>query len=73
MNNVDFYHASKVQYIHVYKYFQTPEILRTPLMELCLQTKLLAQPPTTPIADFLARTPEPPSFMVTRNAVQVKL
>ncbi len=49
--------------------FQLPEILRTPLMELCLHTKLLA-PPNTPIADFLNRTPQPPSFMVTRNAVQ---
>ena len=39
-------------------------------MELCLHTKLLA-PPNTPIADFLARTPQPPSFMVTRNAVQM--
>jgi HrpA-like RNA helicase len=47
----------------------TPEILRTPLLELCLQTKLLA-PPNTPIADFLARVPEPPAFLVTRNAVQ---
>ena len=47
----------------------TPEILRTPLLELCLQTKLLA-PPNTPIADFLARVPEPPAYLVTRNAVQ---
>ena len=50
--------------------FQTPEVLRTPLMELCLHTKLLA-PPNTPIADFLNRAPQPPSFMVTRNAVQM--
>ena len=42
--------------------FQTPEIMRTPLMELCLHTKLLA-PPVTPIADFLARTPQPPMFL----------
>ncbi len=39
-------------------------------MELCLHTKLLA-PPNTPIADFLNRAPQPPSFMVTRAAVQV--
>ena len=49
----------------------TPEILRTPLLELCLQTKLLA-PPNTPIADFLARVPEPPAFLVTRNDLQVR-
>ncbi|XP_046660660.1 3'-5' RNA helicase YTHDC2-like [Homalodisca vitripennis] len=49
---------------------QTPEILREPLQELCLHTKLLA-PPNSPIADFLARAIEPPSPLVTRNAVQL--
>ncbi|XP_071513449.1 3'-5' RNA helicase YTHDC2-like isoform X3 [Panulirus ornatus] len=49
---------------------QTPEILRTPLQELCLHTKLLA-PANMPIADFLARAPEAPAFMVIRNAVQL--
>ena len=49
--------------------YGTPEILRTPLLALCLQTKLLA-PPNTPIADFLARVPDPPPFLITRNAVQ---
>ncbi|XP_054265562.1 3'-5' RNA helicase YTHDC2-like isoform X2 [Macrosteles quadrilineatus] len=48
----------------------TPAILREPLQELCLNTKLLA-PPNSPIADFLARAIEPPSPMVTRNAVQL--
>ena len=27
-------------------------------------------PPNTPIADFLAKVPEPPAFLVTKNAVQ---
>ena len=49
--------------------FTTPEILRTSLLALCLQTKLLA-PPNTPIADFLAKVPDPPPFLITRNAVQ---
>ena len=49
--------------------FTTPEILRTSLLSLCLQTKLLA-PPNTPIADFLAKVPDPPPFLITRNAVQ---
>uniref|UniRef100_A0A1B6M6V0 RNA helicase n=1 Tax=Graphocephala atropunctata TaxID=36148 RepID=A0A1B6M6V0_9HEMI len=49
---------------------QTPGILREPLQELCLHTKLLA-PPNSPIADFLARAIEPPSPLVTRNAVQL--
>ena len=46
-----------------------PEILRTPLMELCLATKLLA-PFGTPIAEFLSRAPDPPPFSSTRMAVQ---
>lgn len=49
---------------------QTPEILRLPLQELCLYTKHLA-PPNTPIAEFLERAIEPPSNIVTRNAVQL--
>ena len=36
--------------------FSTPEILRTSLLSLCLQTKLLS-PPNTPISDFLAKVP----------------
>lgn len=64
------YHLfSSIEYREMQQ-FQTPEILRTPLHELCLQTKLLA-PPNTPIADFLAKAIDPPSFMVTRNAVQL--
>ena len=55
-------HASMAQ-------FTTPEILRTSLLSLCLQTKLLAAP-NTPIADFLAKVPDPPPFLITRNAVQ---
>ncbi|CAG2068514.1 unnamed protein product, partial [Timema podura] len=50
--------------------YHTPEILRLPLQELCLHTKLLA-PANTPIADFLAKAIEPPSFVITRNAVQL--
>ncbi|XP_008552870.1 3'-5' RNA helicase YTHDC2 isoform X2 [Microplitis demolitor] len=50
--------------------YQTPEILRLPLQELCLFTKHLA-PGNTPIAEFLERALEPPSNMITRNAVQL--
>ena len=31
----------------------------------------LLSPPNTPIADFLNRAPQQPSFMVMRNAVQM--
>lgn len=62
------YHLiSQTRFSSLHK-FQVPEILRVPIHELCLQAKLLA-PPNIPIADFLARAPDPPAFMVTRNAV----
>ncbi|XP_015112250.1 3'-5' RNA helicase YTHDC2 [Diachasma alloeum] len=50
--------------------YSTPEILRLPLQELCLFTKHLA-PGNTPIAEYLDRALEPPSNIVTRNAVQL--
>ncbi|XP_067934635.1 3'-5' RNA helicase YTHDC2-like isoform X1 [Watersipora subatra] len=50
--------------------FQVAEIIRSPLQELCLHTKLLA-PCGVGIADFLSQAPEPPSFLITRNAVQL--
>ncbi|XP_015596401.1 probable ATP-dependent RNA helicase YTHDC2 [Cephus cinctus] len=50
--------------------YQTPEILRLPLQELCLHTKHLA-PGNTTIAEYLERALEPPSNVVTRNAVQL--
>ncbi|KAJ8029622.1 3'-5' RNA helicase YTHDC2 [Holothuria leucospilota] len=50
--------------------FQTPEILRMPLHELCLHTKLLA-PVTSSVADFLAKAPQPPAHLAIRNALQL--
>ncbi|XP_073533333.1 3'-5' RNA helicase YTHDC2 isoform X2 [Phyllobates terribilis] len=50
--------------------FQTPELLRMPLHELCLHTKLLA-PINCPIADFLMKAPEPPPALIVRSAVQM--
>ncbi|XP_077673453.1 3'-5' RNA helicase YTHDC2 isoform X3 [Eretmochelys imbricata] len=50
--------------------FQTPELLRMPLQELCLHTKLLA-PINCPIADFLMKAPDPPPSLIVRNAVQM--
>lgn len=48
--------------------FASPEILRMPLHELCLQTKMLA-PKEMPIAGFLARALEPPSAMAVQSAI----
>ncbi|XP_070706567.1 3'-5' RNA helicase YTHDC2 isoform X2 [Pempheris klunzingeri] len=50
--------------------FQVPQLLRMPLQELCLQTKLLA-PSSAPVADFLSRAPQPPPIHAIRNAVQM--
>ncbi|XP_053557527.1 3'-5' RNA helicase YTHDC2 [Bombina bombina] len=50
--------------------FQTPELLRMPLHELCLHAKLLA-PINCPIADFLVKAPEPPPALIVKNAVQM--
>ena len=60
---------SSVRYDSMQSY-QTPEMLRLPLEQLCLYTKHLA-PGNTPIAEFLQRAIEPPSNMITRNAVQL--
>ncbi|XP_009467463.1 PREDICTED: probable ATP-dependent RNA helicase YTHDC2 isoform X2 [Nipponia nippon] len=50
--------------------FQTPELLRMPLQELCLHTKLLA-PINCSIVDFLMKAPDPPPALIVRNAVQM--
>ncbi|KFQ20659.1 putative ATP-dependent RNA helicase YTHDC2, partial [Mesitornis unicolor] len=50
--------------------FQTPELLRMPLQELCLHTKLLA-PVNCSIVDFLMKAPDPPPALIVRNAVQM--
>ncbi|GFU19130.1 3'-5' RNA helicase YTHDC2 [Nephila pilipes] len=62
------YHLYSRARFNSFQKFQVAEILRVPIHELCLQAKLLA-PPNAPIADFLAKAPDPPPFMVTRNAV----
>ncbi|KAL2100516.1 hypothetical protein ACEWY4_004910 [Coilia grayii] len=49
---------------------QVPQLLRMPLQELCLHTKLLA-PVSCPIAEFLSRAPEPPHLLSVKNAVQM--
>ncbi|XP_046399834.1 3'-5' RNA helicase YTHDC2-like isoform X2 [Ischnura elegans] len=64
------YHIfSRIRYQAMQPY-QTPEILRVPLQELCLNAKLLA-PSNIAIADFLAKAIEPPPFLVTRHSVQM--
>ncbi|KAL7376832.1 hypothetical protein ABVT39_016645 [Epinephelus coioides] len=50
--------------------FQVPQLLRMPLQELCLQTKLLA-PSSCPVAEFLSKAPQPPAGHAIRSAVQM--
>uniref|UniRef100_A0A8C9NPJ3 3'-5' RNA helicase YTHDC2 n=1 Tax=Serinus canaria TaxID=9135 RepID=A0A8C9NPJ3_SERCA len=50
--------------------FQSPELLRMPLQEICLYTKLLA-PINCPVVDFLMKAPDPPPAVTVRNAVHM--
>ncbi|CAJ1070962.1 '-5' RNA helicase YTHDC2 isoform X2 [Xyrichtys novacula] len=50
--------------------FQVPQLLRMPLQDLCLQTKLLA-PSSCPVAEFLSKAPQPPPAHAIRNAVHM--
>ncbi|RMC01106.1 hypothetical protein DUI87_22372 [Hirundo rustica rustica] len=50
--------------------FQTPELLRMPLQELCLHTKLQA-PINCPVVDFLMKAPDPPPALIVENALQM--
>ncbi|KAM9587115.1 3'-5' RNA helicase YTHDC2 isoform 5-T7 [Morphnus guianensis] len=66
---VCFHLFSRLRFQNMLEY-QTPELLRTPLQELCLHTKLLA-PINCPIVDFLMKAPDPPPALIVRNAVQM--
>ncbi|XP_067339375.1 3'-5' RNA helicase YTHDC2 isoform X2 [Channa argus] len=50
--------------------FQIPQLLRMPLQELCLQTKLLV-PSSCSVADFLSKAPQPPPSHAIKNAVHM--
>nr|XP_020515374.1 3'-5' RNA helicase YTHDC2 [Labrus bergylta] len=50
--------------------FQVPQLLRMPLQDLCLQTKLLA-PSSCPVAEFLSKAPQPPPAHAIKNAVHM--
>ncbi|KAK2819379.1 hypothetical protein Q5P01_024940 [Channa striata] len=50
--------------------FQVPQLLRMPLQELCLQTKLLV-PSSCSVAEFLSKAPQPPPSHAIKNAVHM--
>ncbi|XP_075918295.1 3'-5' RNA helicase YTHDC2-like [Petromyzon marinus] len=64
-----FHLFSKVRFRNMPE-FQAPELLREPLQELCLHTRLLA-PACMPVAEFLAKAPDPPPNLIVRNALQI--
>ncbi|XP_065600330.1 3'-5' RNA helicase YTHDC2 [Cyrtonyx montezumae] len=66
---VCFHLFSRIQFQNMLE-FQTPELGRMPLQELCLHTKLLA-PVECPVADFLKKAPNPPPAFIVTNALQM--
>ncbi|XP_075885504.1 3'-5' RNA helicase YTHDC2 isoform X2 [Nelusetta ayraudi] len=50
--------------------YQVPQLLRMPLLELCLQTKLLT-PSCCPVVELLSRAPQPPPPQTICQAVQL--
>ncbi|KAJ8338689.1 hypothetical protein SKAU_G00354750 [Synaphobranchus kaupii] len=64
-----FHLFSRLRFNNMLEY-QVPQLLRMPLQELCLHTKLLA-PINCPIAEFLSKAPEPPPMLIVKNAVQM--
>ncbi|XP_072310125.1 3'-5' RNA helicase YTHDC2 isoform X2 [Eucyclogobius newberryi] len=64
-----FHLFSRLRYNNMQE-FQVPQLLRMPLQELCLQTKLLS-PTSCPVAEFLSKAPQPPPTHAIRNAVQM--
>ncbi|XP_077353134.1 3'-5' RNA helicase YTHDC2 isoform X2 [Festucalex cinctus] len=48
--------------------FQVPQLLRMPLQELCLQTKLLT---SSPVCEFLSKAPQPPTTHAIKSAVEM--
>ena len=64
------YHLMSNYRFHSLALYQDAEILRTPIHELCLQTKLLAAVNVS-IADFLSKSVEAPPYLMIRNSVSL--
>ncbi|XP_015788872.1 probable ATP-dependent RNA helicase YTHDC2 [Tetranychus urticae] len=64
------YHLfSKSQFLNMPR-FQVPQILRMPIHELCLQTKLLA-PKGVSIIDFLSQALDPPPMATLKSSINL--
>ena len=64
------YHLFSQDRFHHLQMYQDAEILRVPIHELCLQTKMLA-PANVSISDYLGKAPEPPSNLMVRNSIRM--
>jgi len=64
------YHLFSQDRFHHFTNYQDAEILRVPIHDLCLQTKMLA-PVNVSITDYLAKAPEPPSNLITRSSIKI--
>lgn len=64
------YHLMSRYRFHSLTLYQDAEILRMPIHELCLQTKLLA-PVNVSIAAFLSKAIEAPPYLMIRNSLSL--
>ena len=64
------YHLMSEHRFHSLALYQDAEILRTPIHELCLQTKLLAAVNVS-IADFLSKSVEAPPYLMIKNSISL--
>eukprot|EP00794_Sanderia_malayensis_P018689 gene18689-20576_t len=62
------YHLMSRYRFHGLALYQEPELLRTPVHELCLQTKFLSAGNVS-IGDFLAKAPEAPPYLMIQNSI----
>ncbi|XP_077594067.1 3'-5' RNA helicase YTHDC2 [Stigmatopora nigra] len=62
------FHLFSRQKFNSMQEFPVPQLLRMPLQELCLQTKMLT---SVPIAEFLSKAPQPPTAHAVRSAVEI--
>ncbi|XP_077479047.1 3'-5' RNA helicase YTHDC2 [Stigmatopora argus] len=62
------FHLFSRQKFNSMQEFPVPQLLRMPLQELCLQTKMLT---SVPIAEFLSKAPQPPTAHAVKSAVEI--
>ena len=64
------YHLFSSERFHYMQTYQDAEILRVPIHDICLQTKMVVSSNVS-IAEYLSKAPEPPSSIMIRNSVKL--